>query len=71
MTRIAILDDYQGISLSIADWSSLQSDVTLEVFREWLPPDSLVDRLYEFDVIAAMRERTILGKDVLKKLENL
>ena len=71
MTKIAILDDYQGVSLSMADWNSLQSSTRVEVFREWLPPDSLGDRLYEFDVIAAMRERTIFGKDVLKKLENL
>ena len=71
MTKIAILDDYQGVSLSMADWNSLQSSTRVEVFREWLHPDSLVDRLYEFDVIAAMRERTIFDKDVLKKLENL
>ena len=69
--QLAILDDYQGVSLSMADWNSLQSSTSVEVFREWLHPDSLVDRLYEFDVIAAMRERTIFGKDVLKKLENL
>lgn len=71
MTKIAVLDDYQGVSLSMADWNSLQSSTRVEVFREWLHPDSLVDRLYEFDVIAAMRERTIFGKDVLKKLDNL
>ena len=71
MTKIAVLDDYQGVSLSMADWNSLQSSTRVEVFREWLHPDSLVDRLYEFDVIAAMRERTIFDKDVLKKLENL
>ena len=71
MVKIAILDDYQGVSLSMADWSLLQPNVNLEVFTEWLHPNSLAERLYEFDIIAAMRERTVFNRTLLKKLTNL
>src|ERR1700730_15167378 len=31
--RCAILDDYQNVALEMADWSSLSSEVDLEVFN--------------------------------------
>ena len=53
--RIAVLDDYQGVALDHADWSSLDAEV--EVFREHIDDrDELVRRLQPFQVIAAMRE---------------
>lgn len=71
MVKIAILDDYQCVSLSMADWGSLQPNVTLKVFTEWLNPNSLSEKLHDFDVIAAMRERTVFDRSLLKKLTNL
>jgi len=32
--RCAILDDYQGVALDMADWSRLSPDVEFHVFRE-------------------------------------
>src|SRR4051794_26404221 len=61
--RVAILDDYQGVALSHADWSQL--DVT--VFRDHVPADELTP----FAVIVAMRERTAFPRAVLERLPEL
>jgi hypothetical protein len=34
--RCAILDDYQNVALSMADWSKVASDVDIKVFNEHL-----------------------------------
>lgn len=31
--KVAILDDYQGLALSLADWGRLPPDTQFEVFR--------------------------------------
>jgi phosphoglycerate dehydrogenase-like enzyme len=61
--RIAVLDDYQGVALSCADWSGL--DVT--VFRSSVSPAELQD----FEVLVAMRERTAFPAEVLGALPRL
>ena len=33
--KIAILDDYLGVALELADWKQLSGDVELKVFREF------------------------------------
>ncbi|MEV1131143.1 D-2-hydroxyacid dehydrogenase family protein [Agromyces sp. NPDC049794] len=65
--RIAILDDYQGVALDVADWSAL--DAEIEVFREQLgDADAVVATLRGFDVVVAMRERTPFPRAVLARL---
>ena len=34
MTRIAVLDDWQGVAQSCADWSPLMARAEVEFFRE-------------------------------------
>ena len=34
LPRVAVLDDYQGVALTIADWSPLDGRVTIDVFRD-------------------------------------
>ena len=52
--KIAILDDYQDVALSLADWSSL--DGHIEVFTAPFPdPNKVVERLGDFDVLVAIR----------------
>ncbi len=34
--RCAILDDYQNVALSMADWSKVEGDVEIKVFNEHL-----------------------------------
>nr|WP_323747687.1 D-2-hydroxyacid dehydrogenase family protein [Catenulispora rubra] len=68
--KIAILDDYQGVALSLADWASLDADTT--VFGEpFADADQAVRALAGYDVIVAMRERTRFPAEVLERLGDL
>jgi phosphoglycerate dehydrogenase-like enzyme len=74
--RIAVLDDYQGVALTSADWSAVtdhpRTPCTVEVFRDHVSaPDALVVRLAPFDAVVVMRERTSLPADVLAALPRL
>ncbi len=72
MTRVAILDDYQRVALSLADWKSLGPEVTVQAFHERLSgEDTLAKRLGDFEVIVAMRERTHFPWSLLERLPNL
>jgi len=70
--RIAVLDDYQSVASTYADWSRLPGSVEVVEFHDHLAhEDALVDRLAPFDVVVAMRERTPFPLDVLERLPNL
>ncbi|MCG8157256.1 D-2-hydroxyacid dehydrogenase family protein [Brenneria goodwinii] len=72
MQKIAILDDYQGVALKNADWSPVMATAEIVVFRDHLEnDDALVERLYPFDAICVMRERTPLTAGILERLPNL
>ena len=70
--RVAILDDYQDVALGLADWKSLGPEITVEPFRERLSgEDTLAERLQDFEVVVAMRERTHLPRSLLQRLPKL
>lgn len=70
--RVAILDDYQRVALSMADWSSLGAGVSVHPFHERIgPEDVLAERLRTFDAIVAMRERTPFPASLLARLPAL
>lgn len=72
MRKVAILDDYQGVALKSADWSPVYANAEIVVFRDHLDDeDALVERLYPFDAICVMRERTPLTAGILQRLPNL
>ena len=72
MLRIAVLDDYQGVSGRYADWSTLPEAAEVTVFRDHLgDEDAVADRLAPFDVVVAMRERTPFPRSLLERLPNL
>jgi phosphoglycerate dehydrogenase-like enzyme len=72
MVRIAILDDYQGIARSMANWDSLPAASEVEFLHEFLPDeDARAARLQPFDIIVAMRERTPFPRSLLQRLPNL
>ncbi len=72
MPRVAILDDYQGVALEMADWSVLPPDCRVQVFRDHLSDrEALVERLKDFEVVTCMRERTPFRRDLLERLPNL
>ena len=66
------LDDYQGVALTMADWSEVASRATITVFNDHLAdPDAVVEQLTPFDVICVMRERTPLPREVIERLPRL
>jgi phosphoglycerate dehydrogenase-like enzyme len=70
--RVAVLDDYQGVALEVADWSVLQGRADATVFREWLPDeDAVAEALAEYDAVVAMRERTPFPASLLARLPRL
>jgi phosphoglycerate dehydrogenase-like enzyme len=70
--KIAILDDYQNVALSFADWSRVAKAGDITVFTDHLSdPDDVVDRLQPFDVLCVMRERTPLPRGILERLPRL
>ena len=72
MTKLAILDDYQGVALKMADWSAIRRQASIEVFSDTVAdPDRLVKRLQPFDVLCVMRERTPLPRAILERLPQL
>ncbi len=69
---IAVLDDYQGVALSVADWSRLQEQGRVDVFTDHLTEHAgLVDRLQPYDVVVLMRERTPFPAAVIDRLDRL
>ncbi len=69
--RLAILDDYQGVAMSMGPWERLKG-VEVTVFRDTLTDrEALVQRLAPFDAILAMRERTPFPRALIERLPNL
>ena len=70
--RVAILDDYQQVSMASADWSAVRSLGQIDVFAEHITrTEALVSALEPYDVIVAMRERTPFDADRLSQLPRL
>lgn len=69
--RIAILDDYQNVALTLADWSVLK-DVEIKVFNKPLGEmDAVAKALAGFSIVCAMRERTAFPRTLIEKLPDL
>jgi phosphoglycerate dehydrogenase-like enzyme len=70
--NIAVLDDYQGVALQLADWSSVTTRARVVVFNDHLADaEAVAERLRPFDVLCVMRERTPLPRAVLERLPKL
>jgi phosphoglycerate dehydrogenase-like enzyme len=69
---VAILDDYQGVAESFADWRPVRARARLTIFHDHVAePDDLVARLAPFEVVCVMRERTPLPRAILERLPRL
>ena len=69
--RLAILDDYQGVTLGLGPWERLPHVETV-VFRDTLADeDAIAARLRGFDAVLAMRERTPFPASLLARLPDL
>lgn len=72
MEQVAVLDDYQAAALQMANWGALPLDTQVQVFRDHLSDQAaVVERLKDFEIIVAMRERTPFPRSLLERLPRL
>ncbi len=72
MKRVAILDDYQGVVLSLPFWQRLAGRVALDAYRDTLASEeALVQRLHPYEIIVPIRERTHFPASLLERLPAL
>jgi D-3-phosphoglycerate dehydrogenase len=72
MLRAAILDDYQNVAMSYADWSPITKDVEIKIFdKPFASQDETIKALQGFAIVAGMRERTAFPRKVIEALPDL
>lgn len=71
MPRVAILDDYAGVALQVADWSPVQKRAEVTVFNRHLAEDEAADALRPFDVLCTLRERMAFPRTLIERLPQL
>jgi phosphoglycerate dehydrogenase-like enzyme len=72
MTRVALLDDFQDVGRTLADWDRLGDAVEVTPFTAAIKGlDKLERTLAPFEVIVAMRERTAFPRELIARLPNL
>jgi len=70
--RLSILDDYQGVALTMADWSPLAGRVEIVVERKpFADEDEAARAVADSEIVAAMRERTPFPRSLVERLPNL
>lgn len=71
MPKVAILDDYAGVALQVADWSAVQKRAEVTVFDRHLTEDEAADALRPFDVVCTLRERMAFPRTLIERLPHL
>ena len=70
--RIAVIDDWQHVAESSADWSELAARADLRFYHEpFASEDDVVTAVADCDAILAMRERTVFTDSLLARLPRL
>ncbi|MEV5122156.1 D-2-hydroxyacid dehydrogenase family protein [Streptomyces decoyicus] len=70
--RCAVLDDYQDVALSMADWSALAGAVDVRTLRQpFRSEDEVVAAIGDCEIVVAMRERTPFPASLLARLPRL
>ncbi|TNJ68309.1 D-2-hydroxyacid dehydrogenase family protein [Paenibacillus hemerocallicola] len=70
--RCAILDDYQHVSLSMADWSTVSDSLDIQVFhRHFELEDELAAAIVHCEIVVIMRERTPFRESLFRRLPHL
>ncbi len=70
--KVAVLDDYQSVASSMADWSSLTDGIEVTFFSDHLAEeDALATSLADFEIVMGMRERTAFPRSLLERLPAL
>jgi D-3-phosphoglycerate dehydrogenase len=70
--KVAILDDYQDVSLILGNFEKLKKDFVFQVFNQpFENEDSTIEQLKDFEVLLVMRERTPITKKIISNLKKL
>src|SRR5438045_8857061 len=70
--RIAVLDDWQQVAKWVADWTSLRTRADVELFHTpFSGEDDAANRLRDFDIVLAVRERTPFPASLSNRLPKL
>lgn len=72
MTKVAVLDDWQGIAKSSTDWSALSAAAEVVFFEQaFRDENDAAEKLADFDIVLSMRERTPLPGSLIDRLPKL
>jgi phosphoglycerate dehydrogenase-like enzyme len=72
MTKVAVLDDWQGVAQTSTDWSPLQARAEVVFFgNAFDSEDDAARQLADFDIVLSMRERTPLPATLINRLPRL
>lgn len=69
--RCVILDDYQGVATSYADWSELDGVEVEPVHEHLAGEDAVAAALDGASIVVVMRERTPLTRALVDRLPDL
>src|ERR1700722_5804732 len=72
MNKVAVLDDWQGVARSSADWSPLlaRAEVVF-IAQAFCDEDDAARKLADFEIVLSMRERTPLPASLINRLPKL
>ena len=71
-TKVAVLDDWQGVARASADWSPLEARADVTIFQDaFADQDDAAAKLADFDIVLSMRERTPLPGSLINRLPKL
>src|SRR5580693_8012803 len=72
MTKVAVLDDWQAVARSSADWSPLSAGADVVFFAQaFADEDDAAAELADFEIVLSMRERTPLPGSLINRLPRL
>lgn len=70
--KVAVLDDWQRIAVTCTDWSTLRDRAEVVFFHDaFANEDDAAQRLQDFDVLMAMRERTAFPASLVRRMPKL
>lgn len=72
MTKVAVLDDWQGVAQTSTDWSPLKARAEVVFFEQAFDDENdAAAKLADFDIVLSMRERTPLPGSLIDRLPRL
>jgi len=70
--KVAILDDYQNVSIILGNLENLKKDFNFQLFNQpFKNEDHAIEQLKDFEALLLMRERTSITKKIISNLKNL